>query len=177
MTRRLCLSLVAVLVVHGCSCSESIEGLAPGAACDSDTPPSACEQPCAVGTPCPTGLYCDDGVCNADCAVGTECGAGFSCTTAGRCLRDPDRDGGDPTVCADVTLGGRPVTPRVILIVDQSASMTEPFGGSNRWDELRSSLLADDGLIRSLEGTVEFGLALYSAVSDDEGRPVDPDMC
>lgn len=65
----------------------------------------------------------------------------------------------------------------MIPIADQSGSMIADFGGGDRWNVLRDSFLDETGLIRTLEDRVEFGLALYSALSDDEGRPLDPDMC
>jgi len=52
--------------------------------------------------------------------------------------------------------------------------MDDPFGSAGtRWNVLRRSLLDEpDGLISGLEGVVRFGLALYSARSDDMGLPV-----
>lgn len=182
---RSCLVVVGALLLGlqgGCSCSGNVtQGSVPGAACRLSDAPDGCGDACGADEPeCPAGLYCgDDGTCTADCGPGVSCGVGYRCTAAGRCAEDPTarRDGGDPNVCADVQLEAMPVTPTVILIVDQSGSMTADFGSGDRWNVLRDSLLDDAGLIRALEGQVEFGLALYSAVSDDEGRPVDPDMC
>lgn len=72
------------------------------------------------------------------------------------------------TVCAAQRVMARRVTPNVIVIVDQSSSMTEDFGRTNRWDGLRDSLLdTPDGLIATLESSVRFGLALYSSRADD----------
>jgi hypothetical protein len=66
-----------------------------------------------------------------------------------------------------------PVTPNVILIIDQSSSMNADFGDSDRWNALRDSLLArPDGLIASLESQVQFGLTLYSAISDNDGNAI-----
>ncbi len=60
------------------------------------------------------------------------------------------------------------VTPTVVLVIDQSGSMTEPFGSSDRWNALRDSLLATpDGFIAALESQVRFGVALYTADFDD----------
>jgi hypothetical protein len=55
----------------------------------------------------------------------------------------------------------------VVLLVDQSSSMTDDFGGDgSRWDVLRNFLLGEpDGLIFDLQGQVRFGFAMYSAVS------------
>lgn len=76
-------------------------------------------------------------------------------------------------VCAAQRVMARRVTPNVILVVDQSGSMTEDFGASNRWDGLRDSLLDEpDGLIATLQGSVRFGLALYSSEAGDDGPAV-----
>jgi len=85
-----------------------------------------------------------------------------------------DGPGDDSNICADVTLTTRRTTPTVMLLVDQSASMDEDFGGSgSRWDVLRDSLLdVPDGLINDLQSVVEFGLTLYSARSNSDGLPV-----
>lgn len=74
----------------------------------------------------------------------------------------------DPNVCAEVQLEASPVTPNVILIVDQSGSMDADFGGGGRrWDVVRDVLIAEPaGLVPRLQGRVRFGLALYSAGGD-----------
>jgi hypothetical protein len=78
-----------------------------------------------------------------------------------------------PVVCAAQRVMARRVTPNVVLVIDQSGSMTEDFGGSNRWDALRDSLLAEpDGLIATLEGSVRFGVALFSSEAGDSGPAV-----
>jgi len=98
---------------------------------------------------------------------------GQYCTAEGRCFVLPGGDGsmdGDPNVCADVVVEAARVTPTVILIIDQSSSMTASFSGGTRWDVLKGFLLDNpDGLIFSLQDQVEFGLALYSAESRDGG--------
>lgn len=84
----------------------------------------------------------------------------------------------DPT-CADVHLTATPVTPTVMLIVDQSSSMTWGFGSGTRWGALKDSLLADStGLISELQSNVKFGLAMYSSRdSDDDGRIDEGSVC
>jgi hypothetical protein len=176
MGARLVVSLATVLL-HGCSCSGDAPGNPnEGAVCELDTTPEGCGDACGPGHPsCAEGLYCDTGgECTADCVFGGSpgCSSGLRCTAWGRCLPDPTaRDGAASLdgsgVCADVRLEGMRVTPTVIVIVDQSGSMTESFGGGDRWNVLRDSLLASDGLIRDLEGSVRFGLAMYSARSED----------
>lgn len=68
-------------------------------------------------------------------------------------------------VCGEVVLKTNPVTPDVVMIIDQSLSMQDPFTvSSSRWDALKDYLLADDGLINTYQSNVNFGLALYSGV-------------
>jgi len=75
-----------------------------------------------------------------------------------------------PGICAAQRVQARRVTPNVILVVDQSGSMVEGFGDSNRWDALRDSLLAEpDGLVATLQPAVRFGLALFSSEAGDSG--------
>jgi hypothetical protein len=77
------------------------------------------------------------------------------------------------TACVDTVVRATRVIPTVILIIDQSGSMTEDFGGDGtRWNVLRDFLLeSPDGLIDDLQSQVSFGLAMYSARSDDMGQP------
>ena len=79
-----------------------------------------------------------------------------------------------PTTCADTRVHASKVPPTVILVIDQSSSMDDNFGGAgSRWDVLRDFLLGQpDGLIASLQSQVSFGLALYSAESG--GQNPDP---
>jgi hypothetical protein len=80
---------------------------------------------------------------------------------------------GEPTVCADVTVAARRVTPTVVLVVDPSGSMTARFGDSNRWDALRDSLLrVPDGFVYAPQSSVRFGLALYTAEAPGDGPVV-----
>jgi hypothetical protein len=75
----------------------------------------------------------------------------------------------DASGCASREVEATRVTPNVILVIDQSGSMTAGFGGSNRWDALRESLLAEpDGLVSGLQSQVRFGLALFSANAPDD---------
>jgi len=75
-----------------------------------------------------------------------------------------------PGACASQRVMARRATPNVVLVVDQSGSMDQDFGSSNRWDVLRDSLIGEpDGLVPTLEPAVRFGLALYSAEQTDMG--------
>jgi len=102
------------------------------------------------------------------------------CESSGRCeprdagrLTRPDGRVDGSLICADVIIDTRRQTPTVVMLVDQSGSMTESFGSGNRWTVLRSSLLANPaGLIFDLQDQVRFGLTLYSARSDSSGLPI-----
>ena len=66
-------------------------------------------------------------------------------------------------MCAstDVDLGRQ--LPTVLLLVDQSGSMNERFGTSDRWQTLRTALMDPAaGIVNTLQGQVRFGLTLYS---------------
>ncbi len=164
----------------GCDCTGSLHTT--GGPCDveQEERPPECDMECSALTPCPAGYYCGGaGTCTADCVPGDDrtCGAGATCTSDGRCVVRPGDGGYDAAGCAHVRVEARRVTPNVILVVDQSGSMTAGFGGSNRWDALRDSLMDEpDGLVYAMQSVVRFGLALYSAEQPNDDEPV-PGMC
>jgi hypothetical protein len=153
---------------------------------------AACGAVCASSEDCPSGLFCESKSCKAECSIPTavqDCGGGMMCTDDGRCQEDPNAvvldasvsnvDGGvlevdadNGIVCGSVSLESQPVIPNVILIIDQSSSMDEKFGTSTRWQSLRDSLLADNGLIKELQNSVKFGATFYSARSDNKVCPM-----
>lgn len=78
--------------------------------------------------------------------------------------------GDDTSVCADADVKFEPQIPTVMLLIDQSGSMTTKFGNTNRWQAVYNVLLdADDGLVRELEDKVRFGLALYTSFGGFQG--------
>jgi len=142
----------------------------------------ACGAECSASSACPSGLYCDDGLCHAECTGSSAadsstnaCRSGQACSIDGRCTDEPSRmDGGNRPdaagdagtggeLCGQVMLDTEPQTPNVILILDQSGSMSEKFGSGTRWDVLKASLLADNGLIAELQDRVRFGVTLYTS--------------
>ena len=164
--------------------------LLPFAACDGceeggDTPcdslGEACQQSCVDIGDCPDGTYCEEyGKCFAECLPGDDrCGDGFHCDDHGRCKPGDGGNGGGTTSfnlgggnvggsgggngCGNVTISFEPQIPTVILLIDQSGSMTEQFGGGNRWDVLYDTLMdPTTGIVKQLENQVRFGLALYT---------------
>lgn len=143
-------------------------------------------NPCGGGATCSTSGECKGAGADSGGGAGTAGGGGGGGGLPGDGGLDfgndgimlPDASGQDLTppdaqVCAESDVVAGRVTPTVILIIDQSSSMDEQLGTSGtRWNVLRDFLLKDDGLIKSLEDRVRFGVAMYSARSDDP-----PDVC
>ena len=175
MTSTARIASIALFVCAGCDCG----GDDPPGPCAVDSAPEGCGTYCDEGRRCPPGFFCDlpSNECTADCFTNTDCATNEACNLGtGLCYEviRPDaqpRDGEPPVNeggCAGASVTARRVTPNVILIVDQSSSMNEGFGGRTRWQALRRSLLdPDDGLIQALDDQVRFGLALYSARNRD----------
>lgn len=140
-----------------------------------------CGAACDVTKPCGAGQHCGtDGACTAECIKGdSRCGSGQTCSDSGTCITGPvisiggsssgggsSNTGGDTGTCAsaDVDLGHQ--LPTVLLLVDQSASMNEMFGTSDRWQTLRTALMDPAmGIVKTLEGQVRFGLTLFSGMN------------
>lgn len=163
-------TILAVLVtVLGCSSSTpSEELLGPGTACKFV---EGCGGACANDAECGGGKYCNlGGVCSADCSEGHGCPSGAMCESArGQCVVDPSAlDGGTPgeggTSCPNVTVTFEKRVPTIALLVDQSGSMTEKFGGGTRWTVARDALINNsNGVVKILEKEVRFGLAMYTS--------------
>jgi hypothetical protein len=131
---------------------------------------------------CPAGYHCAaDGKCDALCTqAGNECGDGYTCTADGRCVSGGGSDGPPPdTSCPAVHVTATPTTPTVELLLDQSSSMNDPYGGGlNRWQALREALIGSTGVVKALESKVVFGATLYSNRSHSEnGRQVGNEPC
>jgi hypothetical protein len=127
-----------------------------------------CGKACADDTQCGGGLHCAAGRCNAVCGPGRPCTVALACTANGRCLVGGFGEGGNPipgddpdSGCADLSVNLTKTTPTILVLVDRSGSMTATFGSGTRWTTLKSVLL-DGGVIKSLEGEVNFGLTMYS---------------
>lgn len=71
---------------------------------------------------------------------------------------EPERVG-----CVDITRSYSSVPATVLLLIDQSQSMSFPFGDSTRWSVLREAIIAPDGgLLASLDPNARIGLMLYT---------------
>lgn len=137
-----------------------------------------CGGACDAKTACDTGLYCgSDAKCTADCLSGDDrCGEGRHCNgSSGHCVDGPELSvggpddpgpgsgGGNGMTCASTDVDLTNQLPTVLLLVDQSASMDEKFGMSDRWQTLRTALMDPGaGIVNSLQARVRFGLSLFS---------------
>lgn len=160
--------LAGALAIAGCGSSSL--GDSP---CEGNNPDPECMTACSVDEDCAAGFYCDtDGMCTADCAPeGSACGSGGTCDDRGRCVGGGNTDGGtDGATCPNVTLDLDPVIPTVVLLVDQSGSMTDPFNGQPRWDAVRNALTNDTtGVVTLLQDKVRFGITAYTSNGGSAG--------
>jgi hypothetical protein len=172
-----CAALFAALSSSGCSSTpneaEAFGG--PGAACKGELQ-GFCGSACSTDTQCPTGLYCNlEGKCSADCTERLACPQAATCVLErGWCKLDPALqvgvDGGDPGACPAVKVDFAKATPTVLVLVDQSGSMTERFGTDTRWNVARKALIdPTNGVIKTLDGQVRFGIALYTSKDGNKG--------
>lgn len=144
-----------------------------------------CGKSCDSDAECAQGLHCSaDGICFAECSPdGDECGAGNHCDADGRCQSGAGGAGGSGGSlfggnvntggdmgggntggsCGEVVVDFEPQTPTVVLLIDQSGSMTADFNGQDRWDVVYDVLMDPvDGVVAQLQAQVRFGLALYT---------------
>ncbi len=139
-----------------------------------------CGSSCTTDSGCGAGVHCGaEGRCTAECTPGSKhCGKNQVCDAKGRCQvgigiggnggTGADGGSGEGCIKADVTFDKQ--TPTVVLLIDQSGSMTASFGGGSRWNVLRNALMNDQtGIVKQLENDVRFGLALYTSFDGNAG--------
>jgi hypothetical protein len=80
---------------------------------------------------------------------------------------EPPEGGGSSETCVDLDVNFDRVTPTVVMLIDQSGSMAQPFeNGVNRWDTLGNTLTnSSTSLVKKLETSVRFGMALFTGDS------------
>jgi hypothetical protein len=175
MRGHVCRALVGALFAMVAACGSHHRGTGDGGIGDGnlgDTtpyPPCAllpndphCNQSCTTDEECGANLYCgNEHVCRADCTLGGgECSAGYSCVGHGRC------ESGCPSVKVDAT----PTVPTIVLLIDQSGSMTTDFGSMSRWEAVRYALTdPTHGVLPALESSVWFGASLYTSHNGNAG--------
>jgi hypothetical protein len=118
-------------------------------------------------TPC-----VDDGLgqkhCPADDDGGNEAGETGTTGDSGDDHGETGTGGGG--TCDLFRLDLTPQTPTIVLLVDQSSSMTAAFDTTNRWDAIQATLLdPQDGVVTNLQAEVRFGLSLYTSTDGDMG--------
>lgn len=139
--------LAASLWLTGCACSP--EGMDDG---DGDTSTS-------VSFDTGTGEGSESG---SESASGSSSGNRFDVFS--------NDDVGEDEGCVDVTVNVEPVIPTLVLLIDQSGSMTSNFNGVSRWNAVYDTLMnMTDGVVLQLEDRVRFGLALYTSNGGDAG--------
>jgi von Willebrand factor type A domain len=177
-------ALLSLSLLAAASCGDSQLGntLPDNSPC-ADASKDVCGTPCNTDDDCASGTYCAaDGKCFADCTPdGGQCGTGQTCSDQGKCRSGGEGGGitlgtgggGGGTTqgggntggsCGELELGFTPETPTVVLLIDQSGSMTADFNNQGtRWDVVYDALMDPvDGVVKSLEEYVRFGLALYT---------------
>ncbi len=172
----LLLALPLAVVTNSCGSADppAESFAAPGAACKASLA-AQCGGECSDDAQCGAGLYCNlGGHCSADCGAGVVCPAGTTCDAHGQCAADPNAfdagGGGEGGACPRLQVEFAKVVPTVVVLVDQSGSMTEDFGGDTRWNVARKALVdPTNGVIKLLENDVRFGLALYTSKDGSAG--------
>lgn len=138
--------------------------------CEGPAPAEECSATCLSDQDCPDGFHCgDDGTCTAECtAGGGQCGDGFVCDDRGHCVAQGP-DAGDDS-CPRVGVSLEPEIPTVIVLIDQSGSMTEDFGGVSRWQATKTALIhPTEGAITKLHEKVRFKAVLYTSHGGNDG--------
>jgi hypothetical protein len=118
----------------------------------------------------------DDGLAQKHCPVDDDAaGSGSGGDDDGHSTgTGVNTDGDEPTEsgaggeCPDLDVVLTPEIPTIQLVVDQSGSMAEDFGGVSRWDAVLNTLVdPDEGVVTRLQSAIRFGLSRYST-SDGE---------
>jgi hypothetical protein len=132
---------------------------------------SVCGTACSTDADCGLALHCNAAkLCTAECLLGdSRCGDGRVCGPRGACVEVGD---GGP-VCPSVDVRLSPVIPTVMLLIDQSGSMTEDFNGISRWEAMKRALTGTSGALPRLDTKVRFGATLYTG-TDSGMTPMCP---
>jgi hypothetical protein len=77
---------------------------------------------------------------------------------------DAEAEANETSSCSVFDVILIPQTPTVVLLVDQSGSMTTEFGSSDRWNTVYDVLVGPDGVVPAYEGGIRFGISLYTSI-------------
>ena len=83
----------------------------------------------------------------------------------------------DAPVCGYVSVQLGETTPTVILLIDGSSTMPDPFGDTTRWDAIYETLMStaappNTGVVKRLESSVRFGLSIYTSYAKASSCPL-----
>ncbi len=171
---------IGLMLLMTTACKGGIQSLQPP--CEGPNPPAECQTQCTSDSDCSAQFHCNGMTCTAQCTPqGGECGEGWICVDRGYCTLETESDGGplykDPLDCPNVVVQLDPVIPRVLILIDQSGSMTETFGriegrSADRWEAVRYALTdSQKGAVTQLQDKVRFGAVLYHSKGGSAGGP------
>jgi hypothetical protein len=135
-----------------------------GAGCTGAGADPKCGTVCAADVDCGGALYCTAAKkCTADCTGTVSCGTGYTCGAHGHCNATQsgvDAGSGCPRVSVDVAAQ----VPMVLLLIDQSGSMTSNFNNMTRWNAVKAALVdPTNGVVFKLQSKVKFGVTMYTS--------------
>ena len=173
--RNLLLSMV-LLSAAACGSNNAVgghsdAGQTTGAGCTGAGADPKCGTVCASDVDCGGALYCTAAKkCTADCTATVKCGSGYACGAFGHCIATPAGvdagDNGCPRVSVDVAAQ----VPMVLLLIDQSGSMTSNFNSMTRWNAVKAALVdPTNGIVFKLQSKVKFGVTMYTSHGGSAG--------
>jgi hypothetical protein len=97
-------------------------------------------------------------------------------TTTKPGLNGPDDQGLKDGQCAKQNIVTNRVVPTVWLVLDGSGSMVDFLGDTSRWNALRAALMdPTDGVVKSLENDVAWGMVIYDGATPGDIQQPLPD--
>lgn len=167
-------ALALLVCLPGCGCESEITP--PDRICVGPVQVALCGAPCDEDLDCGPELYCGpDDTCTAECSPGVEeCDRDqYICGEHGRCVAVPFDAAplADAEVCGSVDLNLSAQIPTVMLVIDQSSSMEDPFSGAtSRWGAVKDALIdPDTGIVATMSNVIDFGATLYTSHNGDLG--------
>ena len=161
-------AILALLVfaVPGCGDSTAVRGTADAG------------EPCSSSSDCLPGLACN---ADANICVGPSGqlpdgvdddmnGGDMSSDDMSSDGDQPDGNMGDNSTCAALEVEFSAVVPTIVMLVDRSGSMEEPFGATDRWQAVQDALFdPTNGVVTRYGDAVRFGVATYNSDGGDAG--------